>query len=392
MATTIPRPPDRPPSTTALRIGRIVAVLLLLFIFLMGVKGLGDGFKMLGRDVVEHFFRATSNPFVGLIIGILATTLVQSSSVTTSMIVGLVAAPENPLPIANAVPMIMGANIGTTVTNTLVSLGHIGRKQEFQRAFAAATCHDFFNYFGVLILLPLELMTGFMRRAAESMTELLLGFGTSGVEYESPIKESLSVAWKPLKYLITSATTSTGVQALLIVVVSAALIFSALYLLVRTMRSMLQSRVEMGLMGALGEKALIGMTVGMIATVMVQSSSITTSLLIPLAGAGIITIRQVFPVTIGANVGTTLTALLASLAATGEHAAAGITIALVHLIFNLCATIVIYPVERIRNLPLMAAEKLATIAVRSKLVAIGYILLLFYGLPALIAAIDWMLI
>ena len=83
---------------------------------------------MLGRDLLEGFFAATENPFIGLMVGILATTLVQSSSVTTSMIVGLVAAPENPLPLANAVPMVMGANIGTTATNTIVALAHMGRR------------------------------------------------------------------------------------------------------------------------------------------------------------------------------------------------------------------------------------------------------------------------
>ena len=100
---------------------RTATVLFLLFVFLVGVRALGDGFKLLGAGVLESFFLATANPFVGLMVGILATTLVQSSSVTTSMVVGLVAAPENPLPVMNAIPMIMGANIGTTVTNTIVS-------------------------------------------------------------------------------------------------------------------------------------------------------------------------------------------------------------------------------------------------------------------------------
>ena len=131
-------------------------IAILLIIFLSGVGGLGDGFKLLGRDILESFFAATSNPLIALMVGLLATTLAQSSSVTTSMVVGLVAAPENPLPLANAVPMIMGANIGTTVTNTFVAMAHIGRKDEFRRAFSVATCHDFFNFLAVAILLPLE--------------------------------------------------------------------------------------------------------------------------------------------------------------------------------------------------------------------------------------------
>ena len=178
---------------------RVGSVLLLLFVFLLGVKGLGDGFKLLGRDLLEAFFETTANPFIGLIVGVLATTLVQSSSVSTSMIVGLVAAPENPLPLANAVPMIMGANIGTTVTNTIVSLAHMGRRNGFRRAFAVATCHDFFNYMSVAVLLPLELTTGFLRRTAILLATSLEGAG--GFQYESPLRGALSAAMAPIERL-----------------------------------------------------------------------------------------------------------------------------------------------------------------------------------------------
>ena len=81
----------------------------------------------------------TSNPLVGLFTGILATTLAQSSSTITSIAVGLVA--SRALTIEGAIPVVMGANIGTSVTNTLVSMGHITRKEEFRRALAGATVH-----------------------------------------------------------------------------------------------------------------------------------------------------------------------------------------------------------------------------------------------------------
>lgn len=109
---------------------RVVQVLILLFVFLVGIQGLGTGFKIAGHGLLDAIFAAVSNPFVGLVAGILATTLVQSSSVTTAMIVALVAGdPEHGLSVAYAIPMVMGANIGTTVTNTLVALGHIGRPE-----------------------------------------------------------------------------------------------------------------------------------------------------------------------------------------------------------------------------------------------------------------------
>lgn len=370
------------------RVVRVFAALGLLFVFLVGVNGLGDSFKLLGKDFVESFFRATGNPFVGLIVGILATTLVQSSSVTTALIVGFVAAPENPLPLANAVPMIMGANIGTTVTNTLVSLAHMGRKSEFRRAFSAATCHDFFNYMTVIILLPLELMFGMLRHLAEGLSSVVVGTGARGVEYESPIATALKAAFSPFKALAEATIDSQQARGVVLILISGALIFGALMLLVRVMRSLLQSRVELGLVKVLGQSGSLAILVGILATVMVQSSSITTSLLIPLAGAGIITLEQIFPITIGANIGTTITALLASLAVSGPNAEAGITIALIHLLFNLAGAGLIYPIPAVRELPLRAARRLAIVAVQSRPVAIAYVFGLFYGIPAIVAFID----
>ena len=200
--------PERFGSTVVLR---LLSIAGLLFVFLLGVKGLGDGFELIGQDVIDSFFAATSNPFIGLIVGLLATTVMQSSSVTTAMVVGLVAAPENPLPLANAIPMVMGANIGTTVTATIVSLAHIGRRDEFERAFPVAICHDIFNYLAVLILLPVEMATGYLRRTA-SMLAGTLG-QVRGVEYESPLSTALSAGFTPVAALSEAVFAAPGGQA-----------------------------------------------------------------------------------------------------------------------------------------------------------------------------------
>jgi len=369
-----------------LGLARGLAVLMLLFVFLVGVNGLSDGFKSLGGDILDSFFKATENPFIGLMVGLLATTLVQSSSVTTSMIVGLVAAPINALPIANAVPMVMGANIGTTVTNTVVSMAHMGRKDEFRRAFAVATCHDFFNIMAVAILLPLELVTGYLRRSATWLTSQLTGIG--GLEYDSPIKGALKAALTPIEHVADLLTPSDRLAGVLLMLISGALIFTALLLLVRTLRSALQTRVEAVVSKAFKQHAIVAMLVGLVVTAMVQSSSITTSLLVPLGGAGLITLRQAFPVTLGANVGTTVTALLAALAVTGVNASAGITIALVHFLFNMSGILLIFPVGRVREIPLAAARWLANTAAESRRWALAYVAVLFYGIPALFAVMN----
>ena len=368
---------------------RAVVVLALLYVFLVAVNGLGVGFRALGEGVLASFFAATENPFVGLMIGILATTLVQSSSVTTAMIVGLVAAPENPIPVANAVPLIMGANIGTTVTNTIAALAHMGRKEEFRRAFSVATVHDFFNYLAVLVLLPLELATGYLQRSAVALTGMLSSVG--GSDYDSPIKGVIKAGGVPIKAALGALLPTERLAAVCYILLSGVLIFATLMAIVAVMRTTMQNRIESLVSRALARNALIAMLVGVVATVMVQSSSITTSLLVPLAGAGVLKLEQAFPVTLGANVGTTVTALLAALAATDVNAAAGLTIALVHLLFNLSATLLIYPFGPFRRIPLRLARKLADVAVESRALAIGYILGLFYVIPVVFAILNEMI-
>ncbi len=364
---------------------RLFSAVVLLFIFLIGVRGLGSGFRLLGEDLIQSFFAATENPFIGLVVGLLATTLVQSSSVTTSMIVGMVAAPENPLPLANAVPMVMGANIGTTVTATIVSLAHLGRRGEFERAFPIAVCHDVFNYIAVLVLLPLEMTTGYLQRTAIWCAGFIGGFG--GMEFESPLRSALSLGFAPVA-AASDLFSGDGARAVFLIAVSAFFIFSALFLLVKVMRAAVHARVEGVLGKVLGSSGMISILVGAVVTVMFQSSSITTSLLVPLGGAGLLKLEQAFPVTIGANIGTTVTALLAALAVSGPNATAGLEIALVHLLFNLSGLLLIYPVKAIRSVPLSAARGLTTLAVRSRRLTVLWIALLFYGLPALCIAIS----
>ena len=378
-----------PPLDAPSAVTRLVTVLLLLFGFLIGVKGLGGGFKLLGGDLLELIFTTTENPFIGLVVGILATTIVQSSSVTTSMIVGFVAAPESPLPLANAVPMIMGANIGTTVTATVVSLAHMGRREEFERAFPVAVCHDAFNYVTVLLLLPLELATGFLQRTAVGLATLLEGSG--GFEYDSPLATALSASLQPIEQLVAWLFPSGPAQGVALIVCAGSLIFGTLFLLVKVMRSLVRTRVELLVTNVLGSNAVLSMLVGMVVTVMVQSSSITTSLLVPLGAAGLLRLEQALPITIGANIGTTVTALLAALAVSGPNAIYGLEIALVHLMFNLTGTLLIYPLKVTRSVPLMVARTLTTQALRSRKLTLFWVAALFYGVPTLLLYVNRLL-
>ena len=315
-----------------LRIQRILTVILLLYLFLLSIKLLGHSFKLFGKGFAEAMLQMTADPFVGLVTGIVATSLMQSSSTTTSIVVGLVAGGALTLP--GAIPIIMGANIGTTVTNSLVSLGHVTRRGEFRRAFSAGVVHDFFNVLAVIVLFPLELKFHVLARLASALEASFSGAG--GMKLFNPLKFIL----KPVIGLIDSTFSFLPHYSIVLMVVSIAGTFAALALSVRTIRSLVLDKLEVVVQRYLFRNAVLGLVLGILMTVTVQSSSVTTSLIIPLAGAGIVTLRQIFPYTLGANIGTTVTALLAAMA-TQSHVA--VTVAFSHLCFNILGIVLLYP-------------------------------------------------
>ncbi|MBL77968.1 MAG: sodium dependent phosphate transporter [Acidimicrobiaceae bacterium] len=354
---------------------RAVLVLALLYLFLTGVELLGGGFKSLGKDLVDGLFEGVSNPLGGLFVGLLATVLVQSSSVSTSVIVGLVA--SGVVGIDDAVPMVMGANLGTTVTNTLASLGHVRHDHEFRRAFAAATVHDFFNILAVAVFLPIELATGYLSSAATWITEQLIG--SSGASFKSPLKAAVKWPAGRVKDLLADLGAHGDVKGGLLIVVGLVFIFIALAYITKNMRLLVADRVEVAINRALGAgSGIVAIVLGMIITISVQSSSITTSVLVPLAASGVLTLENIYPVTLGANVGTTVTALLASLA-TGSPAA--VTVAIVHTLFNISGIAVFYPLGTLRRIPLRLADGLATLAVERRAAAVGYTFGMFVVVP-----------
>lgn len=355
---------------------RGLLVVALLYLFLVGVALLTEGIERLGSEVHEAIFQGVTNPVAGLFAGILATVVVQSSSVSTSTIVSLVAA--GVVNVEVAVPMVMGANIGTTVTNTLVSLGHLRHTEEFRRAFAGATMHDFFNVLAVLVFLPVQLLTGFLSEAARWSADLLSGGEVpAGGQFESPLKEAVGVGAGQVEGML-AALAAGRLLGVVSILVGVGLIFLTLVAITRNMRLLVAARIERSLNAALTRSGLVGIGVGTVVTVAVQSSSITTSILIPLIASGILVLEAAYPITLGANLGTTVTALIASLALPGLEP---LTIALTHTLFNLGGILVFYPIPALRRLPLRFARLLATLAVRNRALAAAYVFGGFLVIP-----------
>ncbi len=344
-----------------------LGLLAALYIFILSITLLGASFKLFGKDFAETLLATTSNPIVGLFIGILATSIIQSSSTTTSIVVGMVAG--GLISIEGAIPIVMGANIGTTITNTLVSLAHINRSQEFGRAFSGAIVHDVFNVLAVILLFPLQYFTNFLGRTALYLETVFENAG--GLQFVSPI----NIITKPVaKYIIHLLGDSSWLSAIAAIL----LLFIALKFMVDIMKSMVLSRVEGFFSRTVFKTTFRALTLGIILTAIVQSSSITTSIVVPLVGAGVLTLRQIYPYTLGANIGTTVTAILAALVTQNSAAAA---VAFSHLLFNIIGISIFLPLAKI---PLYLARKIASLTARSKLYPIVFILLTFFIIPIIL--------
>ena len=363
---------------------KILGVFTCLYLFLIGIGGIGAAFKGEFKETAAKLLEATQSPIVGLFIGILATTIVQSSSTTTSLIVGLVAA--GAVDVGGAIFMVMGANVGTTVTAKIVSLGHITRKAEFRRAFAASSVHDTFNFITVAIMLPLEYSFHIMERMARYM-------GSTFVEVSGVTKPEnyLKKVTKPVIEWMGDMLNSE----LALLIVSVVITFLMLFAIVKLLQSLVLKKLESFFDSYLFRNAAIAFVVGLCLTVMVQSSSITTSLIVPLAGAGVLRLQQIFPFTIGANIGTTVTGLLAALAAASavtvmpgeeipKEVVAGATVAFAHLLFNCAGAMIFLPFAPIRNLPILFAEWLAELCLKNRFIPIAFILLFFYIIPIIV--------
>ena len=357
---------------------RIAAVFAVLYLFLVSIGMIGSAFKGLGRGFAESLFQSQASPFIGLFIGVLATGLIQSSSTTTSLVVGMVAAgtfgsdPE--LAVAAAVPYIMGANIGTSITNTIVSLGHIVNREEFKRAFSASVVHDFFNILAVIIIFPLELIFGIISKFSIALSSLLVGAG--GGTFTSPIKLITKPTVKWIEHLFQQQSIVEA-NALMLIAALAFLFFS-LRNLTKLIKSLVMFRLQAFFDTHIFRTTLRAMFFGVIITILVQSSSITTSLVIPLAGAGILNLRQIFPYTLGANIGTTVTSLLASMV---SGTIAPLAVALGHLSFNLLGIGFLWPIKRVREIPIHLAEWFSNLATKNKIYPLLYLLIVFFLIP-----------
>ncbi|WP_404346922.1 Na/Pi cotransporter family protein [Sutcliffiella horikoshii] len=243
-----------------------------LGIFLFGIKYMGDGLqKSAGdklRDILDRF---TTNPFMGVLAGILVTILLQTSSGTTALTVGLVSAGF--MTLRQAIGVIMGANIGTTVTAFIIGI----KIDEYALPIIAA---------GAILLFF------FKKQKIQYFGQIVFGFGALFYGLKT-----MGDGLKPLRELQTFTDLTV----------------------------------------TMSDNPILGVVVGTVFTVIVQSSSATIGILQELYGQGAIDLKASLPVLFGDNIGTTITAILAAIGASVAARRA----ALSHVVFNLLGTAIV---------------------------------------------------
>jgi sodium-dependent phosphate cotransporter len=407
----------------------ICCVATLLYFFLFGLDLLGNGAKVMSGCKAGELFGDDTNPIAGLMIGILATVLLQSSSTTTSIIVSLVGGDDATISVKQGIYMVMGANIGTSVTNTIVAMGQMGDGDQLERAFSGATVHDMFNFMTVAILLPLEVVTQFLYHLTKAMVKN--ADTKDGEKWEGPIKKIVSPLGKrviiankkvtkavangekecedfypmncegeptykscdgkfgliacdkdhnfcPAFFAADADAKDDKVSGGVVFFIAIMILFTCLLGIVAILQKMLMGMSTRIIYKATDVNGYVAIAIGAGITMLVQSSSITTSTLTPFVGMGALRLEQMFPLTLGANIGTTLTGITAAMVADTIDS---LQVALAHLFFNITGIAIFYPIPFMRKLPLYAARRLGRATRVWRGFPLVYIFVMFVVVP-----------
>ncbi|MDF2156549.1 Na/Pi symporter [Algoriphagus sp. CAU 1675] len=342
-------------------------VAFLLFIFAIDL--LTVSMSQLNNSVAKDLFLATKNPFVSLFIGLLMTALIQSSSTVTASVVAVVA--SGSMTLEQAVPLVMGANVGTTLTSTLVSFSYIMKKKAFKRALSAGILHDIFNILTVLILLPLELYFRILSKLAVFFAHIF----APNADFEGEVVFH-KVFTRPLTEWINEVIDIPFLTTIMAVF----LVFGAIKLLASSVYKAFVLDSFKDISNLIFKKTVMALIYGLFFTAAVQSSTVTTSLIVPLVANKKVSLKKVFPFIVGANIGTTITAAIAAI----YKSEAAIALAIVHFLFNTFGALIILSIPSVRNLPVKLALYMGTKSAESRLIGFAYILLAFFIIPFLL--------
>jgi len=344
----------------------VLVIITAVFLFIFSILLMVSSINSLGYSFVDYTISATSNPYIGLFIGLLVTALLQSSSTTTTLVVAAVA--SGTISLSSAIPIVMGANIGTTLTSTIVSMGYITKTNEFRKAVSAGTVHDLFNIIMVLLFFPIEMKYHLLEKGSQLISRL---FNFNEIS-ETSSTYSLSSIFSGINEWLIAHT--NNVFTLILAVV---LLFACIKFISKLLYDILIGKTKRKFETTVFSNTARSFGWGLLLTSAAQSSSLTTSLIVPLVATGKVKLNRAFQFILGANIGTTITALLA---ATFQSEAA-LEIAIVHFLFNTLGVVLFLFIPFLNRIPIYLAGKMGDFTLRLRLVGFAYILVTFFLLP-----------
>jgi sodium-dependent phosphate cotransporter len=349
------------------KVGAYLLGTLVLFFF--SIQLMVGSLTNLGEEIAQAFVFATSNPFNGLLIGMLVTAMLQSSSTTTALVVAFVA--SGSIGVDSGIPIIMGANVGTTITSAIVALGFINKKKEFKRAFGAGIYHHVFNVLTVLILFPLEYYYQFLSAISSHLAERFFSPVLTPVNH---VTDNFSLGFDAIIGLLVSI-----VPSWILAFSALAFLFISILIFRRIVSNLLRAKSPEAFSRFFFKGQWKAFGWGVLTTGAIRSSTITTSVVVPIVAKKFASLKQAAPFILGANLGTTITAFIAVTwyAKTSD----AIAIALAHFLFNSIGVLVFLPIPGIKKIPIRLADALGRISARYRLVGFAYLLCAFFLLP-----------
>ncbi len=350
---------------------RISLIISIIFIFLLAIDLMINALSSIGLGAAQELIKIAEIPFISLFIGLLTTALIQSSSTVTSIAVAMVA--SGTISLNMGIFVIMGANIGTTLTSDIISLSYITSKSKFRLALSAGVIHDFFNIFTTIIIFPLEYYYKILSGSAMYITKIL---GVQGPTPDMVVSKPVYSIIKPLTLGIADLINNDWIVA----VIGILLLFTAIKLFSTYSYKLLIGKSKDKMKSYIFSNPFKSFSWGLLFTGALQSSSITTSLSVPLVATQKVSLSSVFPFIMGANIGTTITALLAAI----FKSEAAVSLAITHLVFNFIGVLIFLPYAKVRSFPVYLARRFGLLASDNRLIGFFYIILTFFLIPFLL--------
>ncbi|KJH40912.1 sodium-dependent inorganic phosphate transporter [Dictyocaulus viviparus] len=419
-----------------LSVFRMACICIILFLYICSLSNVSTAFSLLGSRGLGKVIKASpliNDPISAVVVGMLATVVLQSATTTTNVLVGMVAA--NMVSVHEAIPVMIGAELGGTLVNAIVSLVYSRKPEQFQRAFAAATLGDVFSLCCIFVILPFELATSFIEKLSWLIVDPLIAEHGVSLEIVDLLTDPLnkfilevndaelrnatidddffpadhsfvnrcvfrngSRIYKcPYKHIFAYSSLSDTAIGWIVLLASTTVLIVCLVGVIHLIQVLLHAPTASYLRSLIGKECpgrwkpctgYVVMLVGLLITLAIQSNNIFCSSLTPLVGSGVITLDQMYPLILGANIGGSFSAVMAALTADGSRFEKTLHMAMCQVIYNVIGTFAFYLIPCTRKIPIFLARKLGEITNQYRWFIVVFIAIFFLLIPGIIIGLT----